>query len=481
MMMSQIAEALDAKLYGQDVMMTGVSKDTRDIHPGDLYVALVGQRFDGHQFVEGASTSGAVGALVSELQSESQSLNLPQVKVNDTRIALGQLAAHWRQVWGSQKSTGKLIGITGSNGKTSVKEMCRKILVDYAGSDAVLSTKGNLNNDIGLPMMLLELKQQHQYAVLEMGANHVGEIDYLTSIALPDVAIVNNVGPAHLEGFGSLENIAKAKAEIYNSLSESGVAVINLDDAFSSFWKDYCAKYCPAKNILSFSMLDKKADIYAKFISDNRYQIFALNEQAELTLKVPGKHNVMNALAAIAATLSVGIPLHSIVLSLSEFENIQGRLTVLDSQAGYRVIDDTYNANPLSVSVAIDVLADMQGDTVLVLGDMAELGDEAKQLHVEIGNKAKNAGIKALYATGKYSVNTVAAFGDNGFWFQNKNELINALKEKLKDSDIVLIKGSRGAAMEEVVDQILIHETYPGKDGIRATQERLPDNNKRVN
>jgi UDP-N-acetylmuramoyl-tripeptide--D-alanyl-D-alanine ligase len=460
MMMSQIAEALDAKLYGRDARMTGVSKDTRDIHHGDLYVALVGKHFDGHQFVGDAVCAGAAGVLVSELQSERQPLHVPQLKVDDTRLALGKLAAYWRK-----KFTGKLIGITGSNGKTSVKEMCRKILLDYAGPAAVLSTKGNLNNDIGLPMMLLELKPQHQYAVIEMGANHVGEIDYLTSIALPDVAIVNNVGPAHLEGFGSLENIAKAKAEIYNGLSENGVAVINLDDSFSPYWKDYCAKHCAANNVIRFSMLDKKADVFAEFISDNRYRIFALNEQAELTLKVPGKHNVMNALASIAATLSVGVPLDSIVASLSSFENIRGRLTVLDSPAGYRVIDDTYNANPLSVSAAIDVLADIQSDTVLVLGDMAELGEDAEQLHAATGSKAKKAGIKALYATGKYSANTVEAFGDNGFWFQNKNELINALRKKLTGSEVVLIKGSRSAAMEEVVEQILTRK----------------NNNKRVN
>ena len=218
MMMSQIAEVLDAKLVGQDILMTGVSKDTRDIKSGDLYVALKGERFDGHQFVSEANAAGAVGLLVSDLQAEN---DVPQVQVSDTRIALGELAAYWRQ-----KFTGKLIGITGSNGKTSVKEMCGKILVDFASESSVLTTRGNLNNDIGLPMMLLELREQHQYAVIEMGANHVGEIDYLTSIAQPDVALVNNVGPAHLEGFGSLENIAKAKAEIYNGLSDSGTAII---------------------------------------------------------------------------------------------------------------------------------------------------------------------------------------------------------------------------------------------------------------
>jgi UDP-N-acetylmuramoyl-tripeptide--D-alanyl-D-alanine ligase len=347
--------------------------------------------------------------------------------------------------------------------------MCKKILVDHAGQAAVLSTRGNLNNDIGLPMMLLELREQHQFAVIEMGANHVGEIDYLTSIARPDVALVNNVGPAHLEGFGSLQNIAKAKAEIYNGLSANGTAIINLDDAFSAFWKDYCAEKCPAKKIIGFSMQDEKADVYAEAIADSRYQIVTENARAVLSLKVPGKHNVMNALAAIAATLSLGLPLVSIVASLSDFENIKGRLTVRNADAGYRVIDDTYNANPLSVSAAIDVLAGMQGEvtdkTVLVLGDMAELGATASRLHAEIGAKAKQAGIKELYATGKLSVNTVKAFGDNGFYFDSKNELIDALKKRLTGKEVVLVKGSRSAAMEEVVERIL-------------TQD---NNNKRVN
>ncbi len=488
MLMSQIAEALAASLHGEDVMITGVSKDTRDIHAGDLYVALKGERFDGHQFVAEAKLSGAVGALVSG----SQSVDVPQVQVNDTRIALGQLAAYWRK-----RFTGKLIGITGSNGKTSVKEMCRKILADYAGAAEVLSTKGNLNNDIGLPMMLLELTEQHQFAVIEMGANHVGEIDYLASIARPDVAIVTNAGPAHLEGFGSLENIAKAKAEIYKGLSGSGVAVVNLDDAFSSLWIDYCSEYSAGKSVITFSMLDDSADIYAKLTADNCYQIITPNDRAELHLKVPGKHNVMNALAAIAATLSLEVPLQDIVTSLSEFENIQGRLTVSNAEAGFRVIDDSYNANPLSVSAAIDVLAGMAGNTILVLGDMAELGEDADKLHGEMGQKAKSAGIKALYATGKLSENTVNAFGENGFYFKNKNELINALHKNLVVADVVLVKGSRSAAMEEVVERILTRQICSGKDGNRAThmsrdgrykgnagaiaEEQLPDNNKRVN
>lgn len=463
MMMSQVAQTLGATLQGKDVLMTGVSKDTRDLHAGDLYVALKGERFDGHKFISVANDAGAAGALVSDRQAEIQPSDMPQVQVDDTRIALGQLAAHWCQTWRNQQSARKLIGITGSNGKTSVKEMCSKILVDFVGSSAVLATKGNLNNDIGLPMTLLELRDQHQFAVIEMGANHVGEIDYLTTIAKPDVAVVNNVGSAHLEGFGSLQNIAEAKAEIFNGLSDSGIAVLNQDDAFFSLWK----KYCIDKKTICFSAVDETADVYTKLISDNRYQITAgqQSQQAELILKVPGKHNVMNALAATAVCLSLDIPLASIVSSLSAFENIQGRLATYVSDTGYRVIDDTYNANPLSVAAAIDVLADIKADTVLVLGDMAELGKDAEQLHADIGTKAKKAGIKALYATGSLSANTVDAFGENGFYFQSKNELIKNLKNTLTANEVVLVKGSRSAAMEEVVERILTHD----------------NNNKRVN
>jgi len=465
MMMSQVAQALGATLHGSDVMMTGVSKDTRDIHAGDLYVALVGERYDGHQFVRGAKTAGAAGALVSRLQNDASintaSQAFPQVKVGDTRLALGQLAAHWRNGWSKNNASAKLIGITGSNGKTSVKEMCREILADFSGTESVLSTAGNLNNDIGLPMMLLELRDQHQFSIIEMGANHVGEIDYLTLIARPDVALVNNAGPAHMEGFGSLENIAKAKAEIYHGLSDDGIAVINQDDAFSALWRERCE----SKKVIVFSMLDESADVYAEPVSTDRYLIRAGDARAELTLKVPGKHNVMNALAAIAATLPVGVPLSSSVASLSEFENIQGRLTAIRMSSGCRLIDDTYNANPLSVSVAIDVLADIDGNKILVLGDMAELGDDAEKFHAEMGVKAKRAGIDALYATGVLSEKTVASFGENGFYYKDKSSLINALNNALKTDDIVLVKGSRSAAMDEVVEQILARQ----------------NNNKRVN
>lgn len=464
MMMSEVAQILNGTLHGRDVMMQGVSKDTRSLKAGNLYVALKGDRFNGHQFVADAISAGAVGALVSE----PQSLDMSHVQVSDTRLALGKLAAHWRQGF-----TGKLIGITGSNGKTSVKEMCNKILQDYSAATSVLSTEGNLNNDIGLPMTMFELKPQHQFAVIEMGASHVGEINYLTNIAKPDVAVVTNVGPAHLEGFGSVNNIASAKAEIYNGLSADGVAVINADDEFASYWNDFCA----GKNTLQFSMLDDSADVFAKEITANRYQVIVQNnaenevgtgknvEAEELRLKVPGKHNVMNALAATTVTLAVGVPLKSIIGSLSDFENINGRLTTLISEAGYRVIDDTYNANPFSMVAAIDVLSAFDGVRVLVIGDMGELGASAEKLHADIGKKSKIAGIDALYATGELSESAIKAFGENGFYFKNKNELIKALQNNLSSNDVVLVKGSRSAAMEVVVEEILTHH----------------NNNKRVN
>lgn len=455
MMMSQVAQALGTTLHGDDVLMTGVSKDTRDIQQGDLYIALKGENFDGHQFVAEASSSGAVGALVSE----TLSLAVPQVQVEDTRLALGKLAAHWRLSWGTQQAAARLIGITGSNGKTSVKEMCSKILTDFAGESAVLATKGNLNNDIGMPMTLLALAQQHKYAVIEMGANHVGEISYLSNIAKPDIALVNNVGPAHLEGFGSLENIAKAKAEIYSGLSEVGIAVINLDDVFTPYWKKHCAALASVHQMVGFSMQDETADVYARETADNQYQVIIGSEKVDLKLNVPGKHNVMNALAATAITFSIGLPLQSIVSSLSDFENIHGRLAIKQSAVGYQVIDDSYNANPLSVAAAIDVLASfreqVKGKTVLVLGDMGELGDDAEKMHAEIGVMAKKSGISMLYATGRLSESTVDAFGENGFYFKDKNKLINALIKNLNAKDIVLIKGSRSAAMEKVVEQIL--------------------------
>ena len=460
MRLSQAAEALDAKVCGTDVLFSAVSKDTRTINSGDLYIAIKGENFDGHRFIAQAKTAGAVAAMVSE----PQSAELPQLCVADTRLALGQLASHWAQQWrhASQK---KLIGVTGSNGKTTVKEMCRHVLASAAGEDRVLSTKGNLNNDIGMPLTLLELREQHQYAVIEMGANHAGEIDYLSQLAKPDIAIITNAAPAHLEGFGSLENVASAKAEIFNGLNAQGVAIINADDAFAPLWigatKD--------QRRLLFSMCDTQADIFARELAPGRYQLDTPWGSAEIQLRTPGRHNVLNALAATAACGAAGITLQTIAAALNSFENIQGRLNIVTSRSGATIIDDSYNANPLSVRAAIDVLAAQAGRKILVLGDMAELGSEAATLHGETGRYAKKAGIDVLYALGDMGVHTVNAFGENAELFLTHAALTQRLLAELGEDDVVLVKGSRSAAMEKIVA------------GMGVQGSLSSDNNSRVN
>ncbi len=441
MMLSQAANALNAELLGSDVLFTAVSKDTRTIKSGDLYVAIKGDRFDGHDYIAQADEAGAVGALVSQ----QQSIAMPQICVSDTRLALGQLAANWRQ-----KFEARMIGITGSNGKTTVKEMCNNILINAINKNEVLCTEGNLNNDIGLPMTLLLLRENHKYAVIEMGANHVGEIDCLSHIAKPDVAVITNVGPAHLEGFGSIEKIARAKAEIYGGLSYQGVAVINLDDSYAGYWHDVCK----GKNIITFSMQDASADVFAK-IENNGFIMHTPAGQAHVQLNLPGRHNVMNALAATAVTLAVGAKLKNIVSGLSGFTGVTGRLSLAHALNGASIIDDTYNANPISLKAAMDVLVDMEGDHWLVLGDMVELGDDAEDLHFEVGRQAKALGITRLLAIGKTARKAVEGFGKGAEFFEERQALVEKIKNEMQSDTVILVKGSRSMAMEKVVAKLL--------------------------
>jgi UDP-N-acetylmuramoyl-tripeptide--D-alanyl-D-alanine ligase len=446
MQLSQAANMLDAKLVGNDVLFAAVSKDSRAIHQGDLYVALKGEHFDGHKFIDDAAAAGAVAALVSENQSTA----LPQIQVADTRLALGALAAGWRRQF-----TGTLVGITGSNGKTTVKEMCRSILAQHAGDAQVLSTQGNLNNDIGLPLTLLALRAQHQFAVIEMGANHVGEIDYLTHIAQPDVALVNNAAPAHIEGFGSLENIAHAKAEIYSGLGKLGIAVINLDDHFAPLWLDICKQ----KICRTFSLDNTAANVYASELQmDAESSQFVLHVDGvseKVTLMLPGRHNVMNALAATAACSSTGVKINTIAAALKSFNPVSGRLNIKRCIHGARMIDDTYNANPQSFNAAMQVLTAMSGSPWMVMGDMAELGSKAKELHRALGAQAKQMGIQRLFATGEFSREAVRGFGTNAQWFADQLSLIAAVKSEITSENIVLVKGSRFMAMEKVVNALL--------------------------
>ena len=443
MSLSQAALALGGELRGGDAVFSAVSKDTRTLAKNDLYVALKGENFDGHAFLNQAAELGAAGALVSD----PQAMALPQICVADTRIALGDLAAEWRRQF-----EGKLVAITGSNGKTTVKEMCRAILFGAVGEDRVLSTQGNLNNDIGMPMTLLSIRQQHDYAVIEMGANHVAEIDYLTQIAKPDVAVITNAGPAHLEGFGSIEKVAQAKSEIYGGLADDGVAIINLDDDYADYWQ----QVCQGKNIVTFSMKDKKADVYAEAAGDGAYVFKTASADMHITMNLPGRHNVMNALTSAAVALVLEVSPENIASGLQSFSSVSGRLNIQSGLNGARLIDDSYNANPLSLNAAIDVLIEMEGESCLVLGDMAELGESAAALHFEAGRQAKQQGVNKLYAMGELSRNAVEGFGEGASFYEDRSALIEAVAENMNASTTVLVKGSRSMAMEKVVSALLL-------------------------
>jgi UDP-N-acetylmuramoyl-tripeptide--D-alanyl-D-alanine ligase len=449
MRMSQAAKALNAELIGADEMFTGVTKDSRDVVDGSLYVAIRGERFDGHEFVEQAGAAGAAGALVSERQP----VQIPQICVKDTRLALGELAAYWREQF-----NGKLVGVTGSNGKTTVKEMTRSILEHAVGADHVLSTAGNLNNDIGMPMTLLSLRQQHNFAVIEMGANHPGEIDYLTHIAKPHVAVITNAGPAHLEGFGSIEKVASSKAEIYSGLVDGGTAVINADDVYADYWKNVCKQLGDDKRLLTFSALDESADVYAVTTRTNgetAIQIKTPLGNGVVQLAVPGAHNVMNALAAAAVTAALGVSLEDIIQGLDAFGGVSGRLATCYTSSGAQIINDTYNANPQSLYAAMKVLAASDGDTWLVLGDMAELGDDKEELHRKAGEQARTLGIRHLFTTGDLARHAVDSFGKGAQFFQDRQHLIEQLEQGITGDSVVLVKGSRSMGMEQIVNALL--------------------------
>jgi len=447
MTLQQAAKALDAVINSAgDVTFSGVSTDTRTLQSGDLFVALQGPNFDANTLLAQARDKGAVAAVVGRAVDDA----LPQLQVADTRLALGQLAADWRRQF-----QGKVVAVTGSNGKTTVKEMLAAIL---AQRGEVLATAGNLNNDIGMPLTLLRLRKEHRYAVIEMGANHVGEIAYLTSLARPDVAVVNNVAGAHTEGFGSLENIAKAKAEIWQGLADDGVAVVNVDDGFASDWLTLLADRLK----LTFgtgadvSLLSQDGFVWNGERFANAFSLNTPVGQLDVQLPLAGQHNVANAMAATAAAIALDVPLTAIKAGLEQMVPVKGRLQPKTSAYGQLLLDDSYNANPTSVRAAIEVLATLAGETILVLGDMAELGAEAEALHRELGGFAKAQKIDALYGVGQMSRHTVDGFGQGAHWFETQAQLNGALSQYLADGHqaTLLVKGSRSAAMDKVVDAL---------------------------
>ncbi len=439
--LTQAAAWLAAERSGSDMEFHGVSTDTRTLVPGALFIALRGPRFDGHDYVAEAAARGAVAVLVEHVVDTL----LPQLVVRDTRLALGRLAAAWRLHCNTP-----LAAITGSNGKTTVKEMSRAI---FAQSGAVLATEGNLNNDIGVPLTLLQLTPQHRHAVIEMGANHAGEIAYLSDLAQPDAAVITNAGPAHLAGFGSLEGVTRAKGEIYQGLRENGVAVINADDAFADLWRSMAG----TQRQLCFGM-SPEAIITARWqpeASGSRMWLQTPAGEAELLLPLPGRHNVMNALAATALALALDVKLDAVRRGLEGIQAVGGRLQHRTACNGAQLIDDSYNANPGSMRAAIDVLTACSGTRILVLGDMGELGTDAPQLHSEVGAYARAAGIDALYVTGPLSHATASGFGDGAKHFEDCATLAAALRQVLTAEMTVLVKGSRSAHMEQVVEALL--------------------------
>ncbi len=444
---STAALILNGIQTGRDVEFTSVGTDSRAIMPGMLFVALKGERFDGHDFVENILTQGANCALVSaDWVAAHPDLSL--VGVADTRRALGQLAAHWRNHFHIP-----LIGVTGSNGKTTVKEMCAAILRADFGQHAVLATTGNLNNDIGLPLTLLKLRTAHHAAVIEMGMNHPGEIDTLTHIARPTVALVNNAQRAHLAGLGTIADVARAKGEIFAGLGDKGVAVINADDPNASLWIDMNRD----RRIVSFGF-SPAAEVSGTWLPHGlggQLELVTPLGTASIQLPLPGEHNARNALAAAAACLAAGVPLAPIVRGLSGYTGMQGRLQQKRGVGGATVIDDSYNANPDSMRAAIDVLAALPGRRIFVMGDMGEVGDAAGQLHDEIGGYAKSQGIDALFALGEKSVAAVHNFDGGARHFTTVEALVTALRPLMDKDATVLVKGSRFMRMERIVDQLV--------------------------
>jgi len=454
MRLSEAAHALPAELRGEDRDFDAVCTDTRTLKPKALFVALKGERFDGHDFVGRAAASGAAAALVEDsgFKIPDSAKSLPLLLVRNTRLALGTLAAYWRR-----KFTMPLVALTGSNGKTTVKEMLASILREACAAHAsvpdprssVLATRGNLNNDIGVPLTLLELGPGHRYAVVEMGMNHAGEIRTLTRLAAPDVALINNAGPAHLEFFGSVEAIARAKGEIFEGLRPGGTAVINADDPFSGLWRELARD----RRIVEFG-LDRPAAVSARYALrhlESEIVVRTPQGEAQAVLKAPGLHNVRNALAASAAATALEVPAPAIARGLAGYAGVKGRLQRQATRGGATLIDDTYNANPESVRAAIAVLAQAPGTRVLVLGDMGELGAGAAQLHADIGRFARASGIQRLLTLGELAAHAARAFGDGGRHFARIEDLLGEIEGALAPGATLLVKGSRFMQMERVV------------------------------
>ncbi|MCI4236017.1 UDP-N-acetylmuramoyl-tripeptide--D-alanyl-D-alanine ligase [Dickeya dianthicola] len=437
----QLADVLGARLVGEDLTISEVSTDTRKLTTGCLFVALRGEKFDAHDYAADAVNHGAAALLVSK----HLPIEVPQLVVDDTRLALGTMAG-----WVRQQSRARVVALTGSSGKTSVKEMTAAILRQCGN---VLYTAGNFNNDIGVPLTLFRLAPEHDYAVIELGANHIGEIAYTTAMVRPEAALVNNLAAAHLEGFGSLDGVAQAKGEIFSGLPAQGVAIVNADSHDEARWHDALT----GKTRWRFSPQARAGvDFYASDVGiSERGTDFVLHTPAgavAVTLPLPGRHNIANALAAAALSLAVGAPLDAVKTGLAQLQAVPGRLFPIALAPGKLLLDDSYNANVGSMTAAAQVLAEMPGYRVMVVGDMAELGLGAQACHRQVGEAVRKANIDKVLSVGTLSafIGDVSGAGEH---FDNKTALIDRLRTLVTQHNTitVLIKGSRSAAMEQVV------------------------------
>lgn len=430
-----------------DTQINAVSTDSRNISSGQLFVALVGDKFDGNHFVEQVAEAGAAAAVVSEHSGTA----IPQLVVDDTRLALGLIARLNRRQF-----QGPLIALTGSAGKTSCKEMIASIL-NQCGE--VLATQGNLNNEIGVPLTLLRLEPRHKFAVVEMGASRPDDIRYLTQFAEPTIALLTNAMAAHLEGFGDLQTVASTKGQILESVANGGIAIINIDDSFAGQWR----KQAGNARIISFSLLNPAADFYASEITlqAKGETVFTLHtpEGSEcITLELLGKHNVLNAVAAAAAASAAGAGLTAIRQGLKQVLPVKGRMQP-HYQGHQLVIDDSYNANPDAVKAAIDVLVQYKGQRALVLGTMGEQGINAQQVHRDVVEYARSCGVEQLYMVGEFAEQSTQAFGRS---YRNMDELLRDIENGI-NAETILVKGSRSAGMERVVEALIDNDKKRGK------------------
>ena len=468
MNIQQAASVLGAQWTGSNPFFTSVSTDSRTLRTGSLFVALSGENFDGHCFIPQAIGKGAVAAMIAdeaaEIIKDPALADFAWLRVKDPRLSLGQLAAVWRKRFDLP-----LIAVTGSNGKTTVKEMLASILHQHAGSEHVLATIGNLNNDIGVPLTLLQLNANHNYAIIEMGMNHASEIAYLSNLALPTIAVITNAGSAHIAHLGKRDAIAAAKGEIFEGLDESGIAVINADDRYAPMWSQLAGK----RRMIDFSLTHHAASVSAQHLQDtagNSWLLSLPDGQVELTLQVPGRHNVYNALAAAAAAHAAGIGLTAIATGLGSYTGTHGRLQITTGPRHSTLIDDTYNANPESMQAALAVLCDMNGKKIVVMGDMGELGMAAAEYHWQIGQLARETKVDTLLALGEMSVHAVEAFGHEGRHFTNLDDLLAYLTDLLDTDVTVLVKGSRAMRMERVIEKLATAAKLTDRDAVLHDQ-----------